>query len=340
MGSYTLINEIISLQTLNVAERLEVLDSMQGLLLAAKDSSSSGSEPGQPSVQAETGGVEALGVSEEQMTKLADYVAIFTSATYQTRRNSQTDELAAVDAERCRIVKYMVEKSLNYKNLPLAEEQAAGKALTVELAPYDKFYERPVAERTRIIDGFLEDARKEKYAEHIATLGFGVYLEKAEELNNRYKACAIPRIRRRARQSILQTSPRRCRTWWTTSARWPTLGAWLIRAMPPRRSSPKQIPSSTVFVRRERDAVAKRTRATMPASRTTRTSRRPSNPTPKPPTPSSRIPKSRRRPIPRRRGQGRRHRRSRMIGRWCSESWGLKPRIKNKSRCPGVETPG
>ena len=174
MGTYNLIQDVISLKTLNVAERLEVLDSLQGLLLAAKDSSSSGSEPGQPSVQAETGGVEALGVSEEQMTKLADYVAIFTSATYQTRRNSQTDELAAVDAERCRIVKYMVEKSLNW------------------------------------------------------------------------------------------------------------------------------------------------TRATTPASRTTRTSRRPSNPTPKPPTPSSRIPKSRRRPIPRRRGQGRRHRRSRMIGRWCS----------------------
>ena len=193
MGTYNLIQDVISLKTLNVAERLEVLDSMQGLLLAAKDSSSSGSEPGQPSVQAETGGVEALGVSEEQMTKLADYVAIFTSATYQTRRNSQTDELAAVDAERCRIVKYMVEKSLNYKNLPLAEEQAAGKALTVELAPYDKFYERPVAERTRIIDGFLEDARKEKYAAHITTLGFDTYLAKAEELNNRYKQLAALR---------------------------------------------------------------------------------------------------------------------------------------------------
>ena len=189
MGTYNLIQDVISLKTLNVAERLEVLDSMQGLLLAAKGSS----EPGQPSVQAETGGVEALGVSEEQMTKLADYVAIFTSATYQTRRNSQTDELAAVDAERCRIVKYMVEKSLNYKNLPLAEEQAAGKALTVELAPYDKFYERPVAERTRIIDGFLEDARKEKYAAHITTLGFDTYLAKAEELNNRYKQLAALR---------------------------------------------------------------------------------------------------------------------------------------------------
>ena len=193
MGTYNLIQDVISLKTLNVAERLEVLDSMQGLLLAAKDSSSSGSEPGQPSVQAETGEVEALGVSEEQMTKLAYYVAIFTSATYQTRRNSQTDELAAVDAERCRIVKYMVEKSLNYKNLPLAEEQAAGKALTVELAPYDKFYERPVAERTRIIDGFLEDARKEKYAAHITTLGFDTYLAKAEELNNRYKQLAALR---------------------------------------------------------------------------------------------------------------------------------------------------
>ena len=188
MGTYNIIPQF-SLKRHNNSERLTILRRLRDRLLVVKGSGSSG-EPGQPSVQAETGAVEALGISEEQMAKLDELIAIYQSATDETTANLNTAKLQALDDERCHVVNYMVRRILDYKNLPIKAEQEAGKQMEPAIRPYNRFYERGLDDKTNAIDGFIEDARKPEFADSVATLGIESYLEEAERLNNEYKKLA------------------------------------------------------------------------------------------------------------------------------------------------------
>lgn len=193
MGTYNIIQQF-SIDHYNNAERLHILERLRERLLAVKNSATEGGEDG-PSIQtlSETGSVDALGISEEQMAKLDELIAIFKSATYESTANAKTAELEQTDADRCRVVNYMVRRILDYNRLPLAEEQEAGKLMSVGIKPYNKFGDEPVTQRTHIIEGFLEDVRKPEYAEAVETLGISSYITKAEELNESYKALEVER---------------------------------------------------------------------------------------------------------------------------------------------------
>ena len=188
MGTYNIIPQF-PLKRYTDSECLTILRRLRDRLLVVKGSGSSG-EPGQPSVQAETGAVEALGISEEQMAKLDELIAIYQSATKETTANLNTTSLQALDEERCHVVNYMVRRILDYKNLPIKAEQEAGKQMEPAFRTYNGFYERGLDDKTNAIDGFIEDARKPEFADSVATLGIESYLEEAERLNNEYKKLA------------------------------------------------------------------------------------------------------------------------------------------------------
>ena len=193
MGTYNIIPQF-SLHRYNYAERLHILERLRERLLAVKNNTEEEGGDG-PSIQAlsTTGSVDALGITEEQMAKLDELIAIFRSATYESTANAMTAELEQTDEDRCRVVNYMVRRILDYNRLPMKAEQEAGKLMSVGIKPYNKFGDEPVTQRTHIIDGFLEDVRNPEYAEAVETLGISTYITEAEQLNEKYKELEVKR---------------------------------------------------------------------------------------------------------------------------------------------------
>lgn len=206
MGTYNIIPQV-SLDPYTVSERLTILRRLHDRLMAVKNSSTSGDDSEYPSVQSETGAVEALGISEEQMAKLEELLAIYQSATNETTANSYTERLQALDEERCRVVNYMVRRILDYKKLPAKAEQEAAKLMEPAIRPYNGFYKKHLDDKTNAITGFIEDARKPQFADSLATLGIETYLEDAERLNNEYQKLADERdtSTKERRQTVFPT---------------------------------------------------------------------------------------------------------------------------------------
>lgn len=193
MGTYNIIQRF-SLDPFNNAERLHILERLRERLLAVKSSTEEEGGDG-PSIQtlSATGGVEALGITEEQMAKLDEVINVFKSATYESTADVKTEELEEADKNRCRVANYIVRRILDYDRLPLATERSAGKLMEPSIRPYNGYYMKPITQRTHIIEGFLEDVRKPEYAEAVETLGLSQYITEAEQLNETYKSLEVER---------------------------------------------------------------------------------------------------------------------------------------------------
>lgn len=108
------------------------------------------------------------------------------AATYQGRGSEVTPEMRTKDDERIRAATYVVDRILEYDDLPLAEEREAALAMNPIMRPYNKLSRLPVGQRTVAIRGMVEDARDAKYSEYVQTLGLASYIDEAERLNNEY----------------------------------------------------------------------------------------------------------------------------------------------------------
>lgn len=179
MGTYKLIGSF-SINNLNTAEKLHLMARLWEIAQTIKGSAGDDQEPGE-------GAIEVLHFTPEQIEELQEIVAKLRSLVYETKSSAETPEMDGVDEERCRVVNVMVSRSLNYEDLALATERDAGKLLANGLRPYHRFQDRPLRQRTEIIDGFLEDISKPEYAEAVTTMGFAPYIAEAERLNNQYR---------------------------------------------------------------------------------------------------------------------------------------------------------
>ncbi len=204
MGSYNVIT-VLPLRYLNTAERRHVLVRMDELLTVARNAEQSSVDEG-PAIQSSgTLAVESLNISEEQVQHLRDLIAKYQSITYQSTASSLTAEMKAIDKERCRVMNYAVRRILDYDNLLTSEEQEAGKLMSYEMRPYAYFYNKPIRQKTDIIDGFLEDVRKEQYTNAVEVLAITPYIEEVERLNNEYRKLE-------AERSSLSTEKRKMTT--------------------------------------------------------------------------------------------------------------------------------
>lgn len=189
--------DFISLGRLNAAEKLYVCRRFMEILRAF-NGENTGGDQGYPDVLSETGDIEELKISADEMERMDELIALLGSATKQGTGDAETPAMKEKDEERCRVVNYMVRKVLDGDNLPLAAERDAAKALYPEVKPYSGFYRLPLKQKTGVIDGFLEDIRKSQYSENVAALGFEPYITEAENLNNEYKTLDAARAAKRA----------------------------------------------------------------------------------------------------------------------------------------------
>lgn len=188
MGSFKLIRSS-SMRNLRGGETAHVITLIVNLL--AKIAEGELEEPveeDRPQVQMVdfNDGVEVLHVSAELVGKLRAVYALLRSATLQSNASNLSPEMANIDSERCRAANFFVRKILDYKKNPFEEERKAALKMNAEIKPYKNFYRRPIDERTEVINGLLEDARKTEYSAYITTMGLESCLLEIEKWNNQY----------------------------------------------------------------------------------------------------------------------------------------------------------
>ena len=188
---------LISLGRLNTKEKLYLLRRFLKLLIAIRDAAS-GSEPGQPEVQAASEDIAELKISAEEIARLEEIIEILAEATKEGTGYAETPAMIAKDKERCRVVNFMVRKVLDGESLPLATEREAATQLRPMVQPYEGFYEDPYKQKSEIISGFISDMRKPEVADYVTTMGFEPYLAEAEKLNNEYRAMDEERGKKRS----------------------------------------------------------------------------------------------------------------------------------------------
>lgn len=197
MGSYTLIPDF-SWRNLNKAEKVNFIVRYISLIPRKAESS----DPEYPSVQSDDEyNFDAINLKQEQLDRLEELSLTLQGLTMQTRASAETAEMQEVDTDRTRIAQYIVSRTLNWSVLPLATEREAAKHLAVELSPYEGIYNYPTGQKSAIIMGLLQDARKEEYAEDISTLAISSLLDELEVLNNKYQQLAAQRTARRNMKS-------------------------------------------------------------------------------------------------------------------------------------------
>ena len=111
----------------------------------------------------------------------------------QSTASAETAQLKQLDEDRIRVAKYVVNRILKGDTLPLATEREAAKAMETEIRPYKDIAYGPVGQRTADITGLLYDVQKEKFSEHVETLGLTNPLGELKNLNDQYEALSKSR---------------------------------------------------------------------------------------------------------------------------------------------------
>ena len=181
---------IIYIQGWNKSEKTKFLISYN----AALPRPTSGSEPGQPSVQSNEGeGIPILHIPAELLTQFDAVFEQMVERNKQTTASAETAQLKQLDEDRIRAAKYVVNRILKGDTLPLAAEREAAKAMETEIRPYKDIAYGPVGQRTADITGLLYDVQKEKYSEYVETLGLTNPLSELKNLNDQYEALSKSR---------------------------------------------------------------------------------------------------------------------------------------------------
>ena len=150
--------------------------------------------PELPSVQADNeDGIPDLHIPADLLAEFDAILEQMVERNKQSTASAETAQMRQLDTERIRVAKYVVRRVLNGKDLPMAAEREAAQAMETEIQPYKDIAYCPAGQRTADIMGLLVDARKEAFAEHVATLGLAAPLAELQDLNDRYESLSQAR---------------------------------------------------------------------------------------------------------------------------------------------------
>lgn len=201
MGTFLLI-ENCSMWKLNKTEKLNLLRRFMDQL---PTSDNEGGSPSEISVLSETG-VPALNITAEQVTRMNEIIDAMADLDMQSSAAAETPEMQQVEADRDTTANYILDRVLNYKKLPTADERAMGQQLEPTLRLYKGIANLPVAQETEKIDGMLIDLGKADKAEMVAALQLEAPIAELRRLNDRYKELTKSRDAARGARSLTTTN--------------------------------------------------------------------------------------------------------------------------------------
>ncbi|MGV8091551.1 MAG: DUF6261 family protein [Mangrovibacterium sp.] len=145
---------------------------------------------------------EKLMVDSETLTAFDAGLNQLTDLMIKLRGNEETAQMAELDNERDRLVRYLMVTVRYASKSPITEHQEAGAKLWLLLQPYRNMAQLPNGQETERVEGLLYDFAKPEYAPHVTALGLDVVATELSSINTQYKEMSLARTESRTVEAL------------------------------------------------------------------------------------------------------------------------------------------
>lgn len=150
--------------------------------------------PTMQSLEPRTGlGASAISVSAELLDEFMARLAELQVALRPIQGSVQTEQLAVVDAERCKIANYLLDRIITAANSPVQEEAEAGILLENDFSSFNGINRLRLNDKSGVIAGMGAKFALEKYTAAIQQLGIQPAIDEMNRQNQLYRTLASQR---------------------------------------------------------------------------------------------------------------------------------------------------